>query len=1379
MNSFRYSPRTCFALIFLALATLPVIQAQARTILVPLEYNTIQTAIDRAEPFDSIIVSPGRYMENLNFNGKSLYLASTYIRSLNPNDIENTVIDGGLNGRSAIRLANGESGLICGFTIVNDSTDFGGGIYIRLGTVTVRNMIIEGCVASRNGGGIYLTGVATVTVHDVVLRNNRCGNVGGAMSIFTGVRATLDRVEMTGNYADHVGGALHFYGSNVTVTNCTIVNNAALHNAGAMYLTNDAIVTASNTIFWNNEPNEVWTMAGFQQLRFISSFNLVQEYLDRVFIGAPENLSWGVGNISDDPLFTNVDDGDFTLRENSPCIDAGYYESSPDHDGTRRDIGAHAVDQGNGGQRVHIHPGVQNWLQNVVDNANEGDIIIVYPGVYREYVTFNNRQITFASRLLSTGNSEFIASTIIDGDAGNTVIVFDGNVNRNMVFKGFTIQNGRYDYGGGIRCQDGTSPTLEDLVIKENVSLNQGGGIFTDQHSEPLIKRVQILNNSAVFGGGLAGDRSSPVLHDCVIRGNFATRLGAGIWGDGCVPTLERVLVTQNEADNQRNEVGGAGIHLTDRPSPIEHDIIFDHVTLAGNTVRRQNDNIAEGLGIIQSRSSFSVILTNSIIWHDQSPEVFIRASEGDAGLRLVVEYTAVNRDRIVFENEEDNERLVTWGEGNFTDNPLFNNPDAGDYSLSVNSPCIDTGNPGSEPDPDGTRTDMGAIYFHHVIERDPTIVFVPEDFRTIQEAIDGCHPGDTVIVAPGSYFENINFNGKPLVLASRYLLTLDPTDIQSTIIDGGGVGETVKFVRLETVWSKLIGFTITNGEGREGGGIFCMRTSPEIRNCVITGNHAVDGGGAIYLYGSSPALNNLTIVGNSSESGGQAIHMRNLANSLLHNSIVYGNGERPIVISADRTASTIRIAFSSVELGENAITLNQNGTLEWEEGNFADDPQFVDAEGGDFRLGENSPCIDTGDPEYANDPDDSQSDMGALRYIRPPVIEDFVIPLRTGWSLIGSPLIQAAPQMETIWQEQIETGELVLVKDMEGRFYAPGRNFNSIPGWVEWQGYAVKMERAGELKVTGTPLEADYPIPLRRGWSIISYHPTQGNIVAEAFADVAESILLVKDEMGRFYNPRYGYDNMGLLQRGKGYKILTSAAVDLVWGAGEELAGVASEAEQVSYQQIALPMPVVTDRNMSILFRLRESHPAEATSTMSEFQVAVLTEDGKTVGIGTGRLNGGELFIGVPVWGDDPTTDAIDGCKDGEPISVTIWQDGLKVAPTISVTEGEMSYSTDGFAFGDITIGASLPTEYSLENPFPNPFNSKVTLGYSLPQHSDVRFKVTDIAGRIQQSWDFRDQPAGRHSFDWNSQSSATGVYFVTMSAGSFKQTVKVALVK
>ncbi len=155
----------------------------------------------------------------------------------------------------------------------------------------------------------------------------------------------------------------------------------------------------------------------------------------------------------------------------------------------------------------------------------------------------------------------------------------------------------------------------------------------------------------------------------------------------------------------------------------------------------------------------------------------------------------------------------------------------------------------------------------------------VPADFESIQTAIDSVSTeGDTVVVAPGSYVENIDYHGKNIFLTSHYYLEGDEDCIRETIIDGGQNGSVVTFREGEDRSAVLNGFTITNGSGRmsglgytKGGGIFIDESYPSLTNCMITRNHCcgVNGGGGIFA-GDSPAyMSNLVITENSAQNIG------------------------------------------------------------------------------------------------------------------------------------------------------------------------------------------------------------------------------------------------------------------------------------------------------------------------------------------------------------------------------------------------------------------------------------------------------------------------------------------------------------------------------
>lgn len=287
----------------------------------------------------------------------------------------------------------------------------------------------------------------------------------------------------------------------------------------------------------------------------------------------------------------------------------------------------------------------------------------------------------------------------------------------------------------------------------------------------------------------------------------------------------------------------------------------------------------------------------------------------------------------------------------------------------------------------------------------------VPGDYPSIQGALDASSDDDLVLVAPGTYTENIVFPPRSI----RLISTDGPA---STFIDGGQNGQVVRFVTGCPKGTLIEGFTITNGLGGFGGGLVCEPdASPTIRGNHIVQNTATYDGGGIYprpsnrvtieknLIGWNTANNqagglqapssdsivrNNVLVGNSANYGG-AFFARVESDVILVNCTIYGNSApNGSVAAGDGGLHLLNCVldghagarFSMYDGGDVLATYstipNSAGQPWFGEGCIDVAPRMSDPDSGDFRLRPTSPSLDAGHAgaEFA-DLDGTRNDQG------------------------------------------------------------------------------------------------------------------------------------------------------------------------------------------------------------------------------------------------------------------------------------------------------------------------------------------------------------------------------------------------------------------
>ena len=392
------------SLIILLIITIP---AQAETRLVPVDYATIQQAIDSSNDGDMIIINPGTYPENINFSGKNIIVTST-----DPNDSEivaSTIIDGQGRG-SVVLFENGETSeaVLAGFTITGgygtqDTTIpeveylyWGAGVCCMNASPTIKCNVITGNSGPFNqqgddpdqwqlcyGGGIACIQSNAIITQNIIKDNSAYGG-GGIMSYLEDPKITNNVIY--DNSASIGGGITMFYAGQL-VNNTIVSNDAGLLQSGdaaedalggnvyaVSHIELGQILIVNNIICNAKSGGGLFINyfdEGFEE--GLIAFNNVWNNLPGNYIGIDPDtydiISDGTadrtglnGNISQDPLFGD----NYHISANSPCRDAGDPDYAPSL--SQRDIdGEYAVM----GAQVDI--GADEVTANARPVANAGD----------------------------------------------------------------------------------------------------------------------------------------------------------------------------------------------------------------------------------------------------------------------------------------------------------------------------------------------------------------------------------------------------------------------------------------------------------------------------------------------------------------------------------------------------------------------------------------------------------------------------------------------------------------------------------------------------------------------------------------------------------------------------------------------------------------------------------------------------------------------------------------------------------------------------------------------------------------------------------------------------------------------------------------------
>ena len=579
-------------------------------------------------------------------------------------------------------------------------------------------------------GGIYVR--SDRTGNSVKLYRNffsDCvANYSGAIDIRG---SQIDRIEIFNNRLTRCGAVLDFFNKTGTIrldihtatSMVQVVNNILCDptigphaQRVGIYVNGAAPVYVANNIFSGPAYYSVYGESGSQ---------VTAEYNCDSGGSGYRNVMGRAGTITNYPRFLNPDTGDFRLLTNSPCINTGNPAASyNDLDGSRNNMGIFGGPWSgvtNGGvvpittNTIYVNGGATNGLEDGtaahpyrtigqgVTNAAAGSTVQVAAGVYAEQVSLCDKcNIALiganASTIVTNTRSKFwIISSVemtiqgfhlIGGSNGVHLVNSSGVALMSNVIEG--VSRGAYGYGGAV-SGSGSSLRMSGNTIQNCYGGQMGGaGYFVNCSLD--IRDNSFLDDTAWNSAG-------------------------GIYVGSDRPG-NSVKLYRNLFDHCQADFSGA---IDIRGSQIDQIEIFNNILMSCGTDYSWAGAIR--LGVSNATSTAQIV--NNVIhgfttgWDAPAVGVYVKGAApvyvannifsgtngysvyGASGNHVTAEYNC---------NNGNGYSGVTVGPGTITDNPMFVNPNAGNFHLQTNSACIDAGNPAaSYNDTDGSRNDMGA----------------------------------------------------------------------------------------------------------------------------------------------------------------------------------------------------------------------------------------------------------------------------------------------------------------------------------------------------------------------------------------------------------------------------------------------------------------------------------------------------------------------------------------------------------------------------------------------------------------------------------------------------------------------------------------------
>lgn len=1051
---------------------------------------------------------------------------------------------------------------------------------------------------------------------------------------------------------------------------------------------------------------------------------------------------------------------------------------------------------------IHI-PDIYPTIQQGVDAISDGDTIIVHPGTYYENILIDNKEITLGSLYLTTLDSNYIHSTIIDGNLNGSVITLLNNHYTDIAeIVGFTIQNGLAEYGGGLNLYY-TAGSIAHNIIKNNTAVH-GGGIYAYYYCQPFISHNIINNNRATGanngsnGGGIFCDFASPIIQYNNISYNEAAGGGGIAALNSADPIIRNNTILKNIATGW-GTVGGGGIYSQENSDPkIYNNLIAYNITQRWgsgggiatgarsyfvpiiNNVIIYNSAGEDGGGIYRHILSPSDSIYYNIICDNNANEhgggIYIYDGEGTTFGNTICNnragisgggFHAPDHDIEVLNTicwynsvpQISGEPDIAWsdieggfhGTGNIDLIPMLVAPQYDNYNICLSSPCIDAGYP-LLYDPDSSRSDIGKYFPEH----------------------SDCTPmGNNVHVSV--FGDDFTGNGTPLQPYRTIQHAINRAYYHDTVVVANGIYEEgINFNKMRVslvsdyVYSNdtldIIN-TVINGDSLSpvvvfdhhedrlasisgftimGGldyGIFCDSASPGIINNYIEYNY----GSGIYSVSSNSVIQFNKVKNNQSKLNGGGIYLDRCNAEVSNNEIYYNSARFSGGGLYAKNESEPKIQF-------NTIILNRADS----------------SGGGAYLIGL---AADFSENSISKNSAYYGGGIGCITYYDDVHVSGNVISQNNAYEGGG---VWLAYNCDLSQNEifQNESGSL------GGGVYCKYLYSDIVDNTI----YNNKSRKgAGIAIVDGVPEirfnEIRSNVAELEGGGIYSFQGKQNiffNRIIGNIGEIGAGIMTENNWISRSYNNLILFNTAsssggGIACKASNHHIINNT--------------IANNSSNFSGGGLFIEDNSSVYTSNVVLWSNNSQYGAEISiDSLSALDINFSDIEGGYPGYG--NINIDPLFRNPS---DDDfhlmSTDCGDlwdsPCIDsGNPFFSDSLLDCMW---SLGTAETDMGAYGGGYRtlLEVENMENVLPSQVDLLQNYPNPFNATTTIKFVLPDAGQVRIDIYDLLGRRVKTLMDEEMQAGNYQVVWDASNYSSGVYFYRIETGEFAETRKMILIK